>query len=318
MNKWMAAALAVAAATAFVTADLADAKRLGGGRSFGAQRQMTPPAAPVAPAPKAATPGTTQATPRTPQAAPTAPAAGAAAAAPARSGASRWLGPIAGIAAGLGLAALLSHFGLSEGFASILLIALVVIGGVVLVRMLLSRRNPATAQPAYAGNVSSRMEPRVEPTMGPASARFEPVMGATAGAAPVAAAAAGSLPAGFDPQPFAEQAKLQFRRMQAAYDNADRKSLAEVMTPEMFAEVSAELAGRGAHLPTEVRELDAQILDVTTEGDRHWMSVRFTGLLREDGTVLPKEFDEVWNLVKPVDDSSGWMLAGIQQTHALA
>ncbi len=45
------------------------------------------------------------------------------------------------------------------------------------------------------------------------------------------------------------------------------------------------------------------------------MSVRFTGLLREDGTVLPKDFDEVWNLVKPVDDSSGWLLAGIQQTH---
>jgi predicted lipid-binding transport protein (Tim44 family) len=48
------------------------------------------------------------------------------------------------------------------------------------------------------------------------------------------------------------------------------------------------------------------------------MSVRFTGLLREDGTVLPKDFDEIWNLVKPVDGSSGWLLAGIQQTHALA
>lgn len=305
MNRWMAAALAIVAATALVTADVADARRLGGGRSLGAQRQMTPPPAAATPTPKATTP-------TTPQAAPAAPAPSAAV--PPRSGMSRWLGPIAGIAAGLGLAALLSHFGLSEGFASLLLIALLVGGGFLLVRMLLARRNPAPAPLSYAGNVAGRVEPRMES----APARFEPVMGATSGSAPPAPAASGNFPPGFDPQPFAEQAKMQFRRMQAAYDSADRKALAAVMTPEMFAEVSNELAGRGAHLPTEVRELDAQILEVATEGDRHWMSVRFTGLLREDGTVLPKEFDEIWNLVKPVDDSTGWMLAGIQQTHALA
>ena len=40
------------------------------------------------------------------------------------------------------------------------------------------------------------------------------------------------------PPPFVEQAKLQFRQLQAAYDAADRKALADVMTPEMFAEVS--------------------------------------------------------------------------------
>ena len=28
---------------------------------------------------------------------------------------------------------------------------------------------------------------------------------------------------------------------------------------------------------------------------------------------MPKAFDEMWNLVKPVDGSSGWLLAGIQQ-----
>jgi len=28
---------------------------------------------------------------------------------------------------------------------------------------------------------------------------------------------------------------------------------------------------------------------------------------------LPESFQEVWNLSKPVNGSSGWMLAGIQQ-----
>ena len=86
------------------------------------------------------------------------------------------------------------------------------------------------------------------------------------------------------------------------------------MTPEMYAEVSNDLAQRQAHVATEVMRLDADVLEVTTEGKQYWMSVRFTGTLREDGTVLPKDFDEVWNLVKPVDGSSGWLLAGIQQS----
>lgn len=306
MNKLMAFAVALFALGALVAAEHADAKRLGGGRSLGAQRQVTPaptpPSSPsVAPAPSAPM-----------QAAPA-----KAAAAPAASGASRWLGPIAGLAAGLGLAALLSHLGLSEAFASFLLLALLVVGGFFLVRMLFARRAPAARPMQYAG--AGAAAPRVEPRLGPsAPARFEPVMGAAPAAAPAANAAAGNYPPGFDPAPFVEQAKLQFRKLQSAFDSGDRAALADVMTPEMYTQVTRELAERGSHLPTEIMRLDATILEATTEGDRHWMSVHFKGLLREDGTVLPKEFDEIWNLTKPVDGKSGWLLAGIQQVDEVA
>ena len=81
----------------------------------------------------------------------------------------------------------------------------------------------------------------------------------------------------------------------------------------MYAEIDREIAERGTHTPTEVAALEASVLEVATEGDRHWASVHFTGMLREDGTVLPKPFDETWNLVKPVDGKTGWLLAGIRQ-----
>jgi len=91
-----------------------------------------------------------------------------------------------------------------------------------------------------------------------------------------------------------------------------------VMTPDMLAEVSKELAERTSHQATVVDNLEAEVVDVATEGTQHWMSVRFTGTLREDGAMLAKPFDETWNLVKPVKGSSGWMLAGIQQAHEMA
>ena len=75
-----------------------------------------------------------------------------------------------------------------------------------------------------------------------------------------------AIPPGFDVDGFVRQAKMQFIRLQAAYDAGDRAALAEVMTPEMLAEIARELAGRGEHQPTEVVSLDADVLEVTTEG----------------------------------------------------
>ena len=306
MNRVLAIVLSLVALTALVGADVAEAKRLGGGSSLGAQRRVAP-AAPTAPS---ASPST-----------PTAPAQaipGKPAPAPAASGASRWLGPIAGLAAGLGLAALMSHLGLSEAFGSFLLIALLVVGGFFLVRMLFARRTQSPQSMQYAGlGATPGAAQRQEPYVAASADKLEPVIG-SAIVQPALAAPASRFPPGFDPAPFVEQAKVQFRKLQAAYDAADRKALAEVMTPEMFAQVSSEIAQRGAHIPTEVMRLDAEVLEATTEGDRHWVSVEFKGLLREDGTVLPKEFEEIWNLSKPVDGSTGWLLAGIQQLNEVA
>ena len=319
----MFVALAVAAVA---VGEPAEAKRLGGGSSMGAQRQSVAPRPPAAPPGAAAQP----VMPAQPGAALPAKPATPPAAAPAASGMSRWLGPIAGIAAGLGLAALLSHFGLPEGLGSILLIGLMVVAAVVVVRMLLARRGEPRPAMQYAGGAEPRVAPgafvpapapiespapapTVSPTGTPAwgsEPRPEPVPSAGTQAALFAK----PLPPGFDAAGFAEQAKAQFRRLQAAYDAADRKTMSDVMTPEMFAEASRELAARLNHRPTEVVALNAEVLEVTTEGSRHWASVRYTGSVREDGEAADKPLDEVWNLTKPVDGSSGWLLAGIQQT----
>ncbi len=302
-------ALVVLVFAAVLVTDAADAARLGGGRSFGAQRSFAPPAA-RAPAPSATAPGAASNPVLPPSAAPraTAPAAaaaapGAAAAAAPRSGLSRWMGPIAGLAAGLGLAALMSHLGLSEAFGSFLLMALLAVGVVLVVRALLMRRSrPQLSTPnAYRSTESA---PAGERAWG----RTEPALGSVA-AVP---ATDGRFPPGFDRDAFVRQAKMQFRSLQGAWDAGDRRALANVTTPEMYADIDRDLATRGVHQDTDVVSLEADVLEVTTEARQHWASVRFWGVLREDGGPS-RSFDETWNLVKPIDDSSGWLLAGIQQ-----
>jgi predicted lipid-binding transport protein (Tim44 family) len=260
----------------------AEAKRFGSGSSFGMQRQITPQQAPR------------QATPPTRQTAP-------GAAAPARSS---WMGPIAGLAAGLGLAALFSHLGLGEEFASFMLIALMVFAGLMLFRML-SRRAAANAGEAqsmqYAGNAPGSLGGAV-----PAS------MSEIGGGASTAGS---DLRSQLDEESFLRQAKLSFIRLQAANDRGDHEDIREFATPEVFAEICMQI---NEHPPaagqrTEVLELDAQVMDVAEEGTRYIVSVRFQGLIREEAGATPVSFDEIWHLVKEKAGTRGWLVAGIQQ-----
>jgi predicted lipid-binding transport protein (Tim44 family) len=294
MMKIAIAAIAIVVGLG-LTPQEAEAKRLGGGKSAGMQRQATP--APAAPAGMAAAP-TQAAKPATP-----APAAAAPTATPPKQGMSRFLGPLAGLAAGLGIAALLSHFGLGEAAASFLMIALLVIAAIVVVRLLLRKREPQPAmQYAGAGDAPASFPP----------AQFDAGQGVGAGATATAAAAA-NIPADFDVAGFLRQAKLNFIRLQAANDRGDMDDIRQFVAPELYAEIEMQFRERGGKAQeTDVQQLDAEVLEVVTESANHIASVRFFGTLREDGAA-PEGFAEVWHLSKPTDGIRGWTIAGIQQ-----
>lgn len=322
-------ALMLAVAAASFTPVAVEAKRLGSGGSAGMQRS-TPPANQATPnqgTPNQAAPN--QATPAQ-QAAPAAAGTAAAAAAPKRN----WLGPVAGLAAGLGIAALLSHFGMGEAVANFVMMALLAIAAIFLVRFLVSRfaGKKAGPQPAYAGaaagtgtnamaspwnaqqGLSQPMQRQAEgfnaaqPGTGYSSAGM--------GSSAVAPAASGpNLPADFDQASFERAAKMIFIRMQAANDAADLNDLRQFTTPELFAHLRLDLQERGGKAQTtDVVRVDAQVLDWVQERDQQVVSVRYSGLVREERDAPAADFDEVWHLVRPADGSRDWAIAGIQQT----
>ena len=145
--------------------------------------------------------------------------------------------------------------------------------------------------------------------------------GSAAAAAPVAlpaaaAAVASNLPEGFDAPAFERIAKMIFIRLQAANDSSDLNDLRNFTTPEMFASVRLELQERGASTQqTDVVKIDAEVLDFATESEHQVVSVRFHGLIREDKDGVANPFDEVWHMVRPLDGSREWAIAGIQQSH---
>lgn len=175
------------------------------------------------------------------------------------------------------------------------LLALAVIG---VVRLLRSTR--ATPRPLQYAGLGSETVAAPPPSQAAGfDARFP--------AAPRA-----HVPAGFDVPKFLRAAKENFIRLQMANDSGRLEKLREATTSEMYEALRAD-AGTGHG--SDVVTLHADLLEVTTEGSRHRASVRFSGLVRETPGAEPASFEEVWSLMKPVDGSSGWLLAGIQQMH---
>lgn len=276
MKNLLLALFTVFISFALVTPE-AEAKRMGGGRSSGMQRQSQPQQA------------TSQQAPRQ---------TGAAAATPQKRS---WMGPLAGLAAGLGLAALASHLGFGEEMANFLMMALLALAAFMAIRWFMNRNKPRAPAMQYAAN-------------GPMGGAFDQQpqdMAPPMGSANATTATAPTLPTNFDHDAFVRLAKITFIRMQAAHDAGNLNDLREFLSPEMFAEVKIDLDDRHDQpAQTDVLNLEAGIADWSEEAGRQIVSVRYTGQLREDG--METSLNEVWHLVREAN-TERWVVAGIQQ-----
>jgi predicted lipid-binding transport protein (Tim44 family) len=311
------------------------ARRMGGGKSSGQQSSnvtQRDAAKPAAPSQAAA------AKPATPAAAPANRPWGAM-----LGGLAAGLG-LAWLASSLGMG---EAFGNMLMFALLAMVAVGVIG-----YFLRSRKGGAAQQQgglAYQGVGQSPEAPTSLPQYNPekvgndASARpwesqntrFDPTTAANtqspahAGGSMIGSAIGGSQPAafqgsqtwgvpeGFDTDNFVEAAKRNFITLQDAWDRADMGSLKAMMTDGMLTEIKSQLAEREANFPgqpnkTEVVKLDAQLLGIEELPEVYMASVEFNGVIREEAESAPSPFREVWNMTKPRNGNSGWLVAGVQ------
>ena len=300
MNKHFIKAVLLSFTLIFASIGYVDAARLGGGKSIGR--------APSAPIQKQAAPVQKPAQ----QAQPTAPAPAPQAPAPSRFGGMGGL--LGGLAAGLGIGYLLSHFGLGEAASSLITGLLIAMLAGFVIMFVIRKLLPAMSGAGNNANVPTGMQrsqveqaPRQEPAFTPAANAFGGV-----GSEPEPFQS--TLPPGFDQQAFLENAKQYFVTLQKSWDQGDLASLREFTTPDMFATIQQDLAGRADSAnQTDVLTINAQLLGIETADAHYFCSVQFSGMIREQPGAPASEFSEIWNLSKPVEGPGGWVLAGISQ-----
>lgn len=322
--KNLAAALVVCIALATASIDAEAAKRFGGGGSLGRPAPTFSQKAPVAPA---AAPTAQQ---RQQQGAAQRPAATPPVQKPSMMG--RILG---GIAAALGITALLSMLGLGgAGLSSIITVLLLGVVAFFVVRMILSRRRPQTAAAGAAGGASAdpfasarTAEPArpMEAQAAPEPQSWQPpvgqaprsgsVMDQLMGGAQAPAADANPVdvtPADFDRAGFLKAARENYIKLQNAWDTGNVMEISDFTDNDIFTAVTHQLRERkGEVYKTEVEKLDNELLGIAQEGNEYFASVRFTGRLLINGEA--EDLDETWVLSKPVQGDRGWLLCAIRQ-----
>lgn len=225
------------------------------------------------------------------------------------------MGPIAGLAAGLGIAALMSHLGMGAEFGNLIMMVLLGIVAFVAIRFVMSRMRGSAAPQVAPGFNDLQFAGESAASAGVSGSGWN----AAASSPPAATSAAAfarptMLPVGFDQVAFERIAKLTFIRMQAANDTADLNDLRHFTTPEMYAAIKLDLQDRvDKDQRTDVVHVDAEVIDVVEETERQVVSVRYHGTIREEANGPVAAFDEVWHLVKP-SLGGQWAIAGIQQT----
>lgn len=273
---------------AFDAVEAEAAKRMGGGKNIGSQRQSI---------------NQQQAAPNSPKQSPAAPGA-------TPSTGSKWGGALAGLAAGGLLAALFMGGAFEDINMMDMLVLALLIGAVFFVIRMLRKPKMAeqTARMQYSGmNTNTQGQFNTSP-FGAAGNTASSMNNTTAAQQP-------SIPEGFKVESFLRNAKNSFINLQAANDRGDFDEIRDYATSEMVAEITAQINERnGVQQQTEVMFIDANLLEVETTNETAIASVRFTGQLRDlpDGKAEP--FDEIWHVQKDLrDPNATWLLAGIQQ-----
>ena len=276
MQRFLSIALVMCLALTFSFE--AHAKRFGGGKSFGSApshqtRQVQSPTQPAATAPTAG---------RQPAAA---------------SGASRWLGPLAGLAAG----GLLASMFMGDGFEGLQIMDMLIFGLIafLLFRFLAARRRQA--QPAAAGVPYQREMPAAPTSIfgGAGAAAIKPVINA---------------PAWFNEQSFVAAGREHFLSLQQHWDANEMDKIAEFVTPQLLDFLKRERADLGdGFQSTYIDNLEVQLDGVDDQADKTIATLTFSGVSKTSRFDQGEPFSESWRLERAVGDNQPWLVAGIRQ-----
>ncbi len=258
----------------------AHAKRFGGGKSFGSAPSHQ-----------------TRQAPQQTQAAPSQTGKQAAAA---PSGASRWLGPLAGLAAG----GLLASMFMGDGFEGIQFMDILIFGVIafLLFRFLAARRRQQ--QPAMAGHAPMQREMPQQP----ATSIF------SGSAAPVAAAPVINAPAWFNEQNFVAAAREHFLSLQQHWDANEMDKIAEFVTPQLLGFLKQERAEIGdAYQSTYIDDLQIQLDGVDDNAEKTTATLTFSGVAKTSRFDQGEPFSESWRMERVQGENQPWLVAGIRQ-----
>jgi len=121
------------------------------------------------------------------------------------------------------------------------------------------------------------------------------------------------LPDGTEPAAFLRVARQRFNHIQSVNSASNIEEIRRYLTPELYTSMYSDIMANQDQDVAEFSNLNAMVVESTTENGQYVVSVRFTGTVSEDLNSLPQPFTEIWHFIKPAGSQQDWVVAGIQQ-----
>lgn len=126
-----------------------------------------------------------------------------------------------------------------------------------------------------------------------------------------------NLPKGFDSEQFLNIARNHFKELQQAWNDYDMDKVREFCSPALYAQLAAQRAENAGAEHTEVEFLDAQIVRADSNAHLAEISVHYTGRTRDTAEDTQDDVNETWHLERDLrQDNAPWLIVGIQQRDA--
>ena len=221
-----------------------------------------------------------------------------------------------GLLGGMLMGGLLGSMLMGGPFMGPNLFDLLIFGGIIfLLFKLFSRRRMAVQtarnQPGGPGAGTPDMTPDTE-------AFWNRLRSPEAAPTTQGADTSGPRPAGigdFDEAEFLKGAKMMYQRLQKAWDARELEDIREFVSPGVYREIAAQAEEDPDPGNTEILLVNAKILEVKPEQGVEKASVLFDVLLREDQAgSQSNQIQEVWTFIRDRGSARAhWTLDGIQQ-----
>lgn len=262
----------------------ADAKRFGGGKSFGKSYK-------TAPAPKQQAQRTDSIQKQ--------PVAGQKAA-----GKKGMMGGLLGGLLAGGLLAALFAGGAFDGIQvmDIIIIAIIAFIAFKLIRMLMGQKAQSQQQPAYAGQMGRQQHqaPQQPQSFG-------------GGFSPQASDVPFNLPAGFDANGFINRARDHYMQIQRAWNNNDLAKIREYVSADIYQQLVDERAATPGQLHNEILFINAELVRADFNQQKAELSLAFSGRYRETPQSAEEDIRDIWHLERDLRaPNAPWLIVGIE------
>ncbi|OUS36090.1 hypothetical protein A9R01_06220 ['Osedax' symbiont bacterium Rs2_46_30_T18] len=122
------------------------------------------------------------------------------------------------------------------------------------------------------------------------------------------------VPAWFNEQQFVKGAESHFGNLQQAWDAKNWDEISGYTNADVLAELKREREQLADDLYTEVVSVQAQLIGFKEEQGFVVAGIAFTGRIKEDSSLVAKEFDETWHMTRDMQvENADWVIAGIEQ-----